>query len=49
MVAHEDVNIDDPVEEALAGRLQMSALAHAAWSTSRAYIGPLNAFFGAVL
>ncbi len=29
----------------LAGRLQMSALAHAAGSTSRAYIGPWNNAF----
>jgi len=32
------------VEVALAGRLQMSALAHVAGSTSRAYVGPWNAF-----
>ncbi len=36
--AGNDDNIDDPVEVALAGRLQMSALAHVAGSTSRAYI-----------
>jgi len=32
------------VEVALAGRLQMSAMAHDAGSTSRAYVGPWNAF-----
>jgi hypothetical protein len=48
--AVKDINIDDPVEVALAGRLHMSALAHVAGSTSRAYVGPLNAiFFGVVL
>jgi hypothetical protein len=39
-----DINIDDPVELALAGRLQMPALAHVAGSTSLAYVGPWNAF-----
>ena len=39
-----DVNIDDPLEVELAERLQMSALAHVAGSTSRAYVGPWNAF-----
>ena len=39
-----DINIDDPVEVALAGRLQMSALAHVAGSISCAYVGPWNAF-----
>jgi len=39
-----DINMDDTVELALAGRLQMSALAHVAGSTSRAYVGPYNAF-----
>ena len=40
-----DVNIDDPVEvELLAGRLQMSALAHVSGCTSPAYVGPWNAF-----
>ena len=38
-----DVNIDDPMEVALAGRLQMSALAHFAGPTSRAFVGPWNA------
>ena len=42
--AGKDVSIDDPVEVELAGRLQMSALAHVAGSTSRAYVGPWNAF-----
>ncbi len=42
--AGKDINIDDPVELALAGRLQLSALAHVAGSTSRAYVGPWNAF-----
>ncbi len=35
--ASKNINIDDPVEVALAGRLQMSALAHVAGFTSRAY------------
>jgi hypothetical protein len=39
-----DVNINDPVELDLAGRLDMSALAHVAGATSRAYVGPWNAF-----
>jgi len=38
------INMDDPMEVALAVRLQMSALAHVAGSTSRAYVGPWNAF-----
>jgi len=38
--AGKDVNIDDPVEVALAGCLQLSALAHVAGSTSGAYVGP---------
>ena len=42
--AGKDVNIDDPVEAALAGRLEISALAHVAGSTSRAYVGPWDAF-----
>jgi len=42
--ASKDINVDDPVEVALAARLQMSALAHVAGSTSRAYVGPWNAF-----
>ncbi len=42
--AGKDINIDDPVEVALAGRLQMPALTHVAGSTSRAYDGPWNAF-----
>ncbi len=39
-----DINFDDPIEVALAGELQNSALAHVAASTSHAYVGPLNAF-----
>ena len=42
--AGKDISIDSPVEVALAGRLQLSALAHVAESTSRAHIGPWNAF-----
>ena len=42
--ASKDVNIDDSVEVALAGRLQIGALAHVAGSTSHAYVGPWNAF-----
>jgi len=42
--AGKDINMDDPVEFALASRLQMPALAHVAGSTSRAYVGPWNAF-----
>jgi hypothetical protein len=42
--AGKDINIVDPVELALACRLQMSALAHVAGSTSRAYVGLWNAF-----
>jgi hypothetical protein len=39
-----DIHIGDPVEVALTGRLQMSALEQAAGSTSRAYVGLWNAF-----
>jgi len=46
--AGKDININDSVEVALAGRLQMSALADVAGSTSRAYVGPWNAFFSLV-
>ena len=42
--AGKDINTNDPVELALAGRLQMSALAHVAGFTSRAYVGPWHAF-----
>jgi hypothetical protein len=42
--AGKDINMDDPAELALAGRLHMSAFAHVAGSTSRAYVGPWNAF-----
>ncbi len=38
-----DINLDDPIEVALAGELQNSALAHVATSTSHAYVGPWNA------
>ena len=46
--AGKDINIDDPMEVELAGRLQMSALAHAAKFTSREYVGPWSAFFSLV-
>jgi len=42
--AGKDIFIDDHAEVELMGRLQMSALAHVAGSTSRTYIGPWNAF-----
>jgi hypothetical protein len=42
--ANKDINIKDPFEVELASRLQLSALAHVAGSTSRAYVGPWNAF-----
>jgi len=46
-----DVNIDDLVEVELAGRLQMSALARVAGSTSRAYmlVLEMSSLFTAVL
>ena len=39
-----NINLDDPIEVALAGELQFSALAHVTASTSHAYVGPCNAF-----
>jgi len=39
-----DVNRDDPVDVALAARLQHSAMAHVAGSTSKEYVGPWNKF-----
>ena len=39
-----DVNREDPVEVALGARLQHYAMAHVAGSTSKGYVGPLNAF-----
>ena len=39
-----DVNREDPVEVALAARVQHSAMAHVAGSTSKGYVGPRNAF-----
>ena len=38
------INLDDPIEVALAGEVQSSALAHVSASTSHAYVGPRNAF-----
>ena len=37
-----DVNRDDPMEAALAARLQHSSTAHVAGSTSKEYVGPWN-------
>ncbi len=42
--SQKDINTNDPIEVALASRLQNSALAHVAASTSKAYVGPWNAF-----
>ncbi len=39
-----DVNRDDLVEVALAAKLQHSAMAHVAGSTSKEYVGPWNKF-----
>ena len=39
-----DINTNDPVEVALASRLQNSALAHVIHSTSKTYMSPWNAF-----
>ncbi len=39
-----NINLDNPIEVALAGELQNSALAHVAALTSHAYVGPWNAF-----
>jgi len=38
------LNTNDPVEVASTSRLQNSALAHVASSTSKAYVGPFDAF-----
>ena len=38
-----NISLNDPIEVALAGELQSSALAHVATSTSNAYVGPWNA------
>ncbi len=42
--SNKDINFNEPIEVALAGELQNSALAHVAASTSHAYVGPWNAF-----
>ena len=42
--SNKDINFNDPIEAALAGELQNSALAHVAASTSHVYVGPWNAF-----
>ena len=42
--SNKDINTNDLVEVALAGRLQNSALSHVAAFTSKAYVGPWNAF-----
>ena len=39
-----DVNMDDPVEVALASRVQQPEMANKADSTALAYVGPWNAF-----
>jgi hypothetical protein len=39
-----DINVDDPIEMELVGRLRESALAHVASSTSSNYVGPWTAF-----
>jgi hypothetical protein len=39
------VNLDDPIEVALAGKIQSSALALVTASTSHNYVGTWNAFF----
>ncbi len=39
-----DVNREDPVEVAVAARVQHFAMAHVVGSTSKAYVGPWNAF-----
>ena len=38
------INFNDPIEAALAARLQQSAIAHVASSTSDAYVSPWNMF-----
>ena len=42
--SQKDINTNDPIEVALASRLQNSALAQVADSTSKAYVGPWNTF-----
>jgi hypothetical protein len=42
--SQKDINTNEPIEIALASRLHNSALAHVAASTSKAYVGPWNAF-----
>jgi hypothetical protein len=42
--SQKDINTNDPIEVELASRLQNLALAHVAASTSKAYVGPYNAF-----
>ncbi len=39
-----NIILEDPIEVALAGELQILYLAHVAASTSHAYVGPWNAF-----
>ncbi len=40
-----NVNLDDPIEVVLAGKIQSNALALVTASTSHAYVGTWNAFF----
>jgi hypothetical protein len=42
--SNKDVNVNDPIEVALASSLQDSALTHVAAFTSHAYVGPWKAF-----
>jgi hypothetical protein len=42
--SNKNINLDDPIEMALARELQSPALAHVAASTSQANVGPWNAF-----
>ncbi len=42
--SQKDINTNDHIAVALASRLQDSALAHVAASTSKAYVGPWNAY-----
>ncbi len=42
--SNKDVDVNDPIEVALASNLEDSTLAHVATSTSHAYVGPWNAF-----
>jgi hypothetical protein len=43
--SQKDINTNNTIQVALASRLPNSALAHVATSTSKAYVGPWNAFF----